>query len=96
MITPYASHAGIILLITHWDILIYYTKSANILNNCKNNYINTFVQRLDKDGHHMAHTDNDDNTITLNQLTDKWIECGCEECTCGLDSYNLQPIVSDD
>ena len=53
----------------------------------------------------MAHTDNDDNTITLNQLmdivyikviTDKWIECGCEECTCGLDSYNLQPIVSDD
>ena len=61
-------------------------------NNYKNKYINTFVQRLDKDGHHMTHTDNDDNTITLNQLTDKWIECGCEECTCGLDSYDLQPV----
>ena len=67
-------------------------------NNCKNKYINTFVQRLDKDGHHMTHTDNeyhhDDNTIIA--ITDKWIECGCDECTCGLDSYNLQPIVSDD
>jgi hypothetical protein len=46
----------------------------------------------------MAHTDNeyhhDDNTIIA--ITDKWIECGCDECTCGLDSYNLQPIVSDD
>mgnify|MGYP003678540586 FL=1 len=70
-------------------------------NNYKNKYINTFVQHLDKDGHHMTHTDNDDNTITLNQLmdivyikaiTDKWIECGCEECTCGLDSYDLQPV----
>ena len=25
-------------------------------------------------------------------MTDKWIECGCEECTCGLDSYDLQPV----
>ena len=56
---------------------------------------------MDKDGHHMTHTDNDDNTITLNELmdivyikeiTDKWIKCGCEECTCGLDSYDLQPV----